>query len=117
MYCMHCGQELPEAARFCMICGTPLGTVSSYGTVSSETINLDGTHTFVPAMCPNCNAHIKVDTSSRIARCESCGTDCIVQDAIKALNIRGNVQVGNAIINVGGTNTDTDYHFNWVQLS
>ena len=58
-------------------------------------------------MCPNCNAHMKVDSSSKIARCEACGTECLVQDAIKALNVKGNIQVGNATINVTGTNTDS----------
>ena len=73
----------------------------------AETINLDGMHTFVPAMCPNCNAHMKVDTSYKIARCNTCGTECLVQDAIKTLTIKGNVQVGNATINVSGTPSGT----------
>ena len=58
-------------------------------------------------MCPNCSAHMKVDSSHKIARCESCGTECLVQDAIKALTVKGNVQVGNATINVNGTNTES----------
>ncbi len=90
-----------------MKCGTPQGAVSPIGTAQAGTINLNGTRTFVPAMCPNCNAHMKVDTSSKIARCDACGTECLVQDAIKALTVKGNVQVGNATINVNGTNTDS----------
>ena len=107
MFCMNCGQQLPDGAKFCMKCGTPQGAVSPTGTTMAETITLDGMHTFVPAMCPNCNAHMKVDTSYKIARCNTCGTECLVQDAIKTLTIKGNVQVGNATINVSGTNTDT----------
>lgn len=107
MFCMNCGQSLPDGAKFCMKCGTPQGAVSPTATTSSETINLDGTHLFVPAMCPNCNAHMKVDSSCKIARCDTCGTECLVQDAIKALTVRGNVQVGSATINVSGTNTDS----------
>ena len=107
MFCMNCGQQLPEGAKFCLNCGTPQGAVSPTGSTSSETINLDGSHTFVPAMCPNCNAHMKVDTTSKVAHCASCGTECLVQDAIKALTVRGNVQVGSATINVSGTNTDS----------
>lgn len=106
MFCMNCGQQLPEGAKFCLNCGTPQGTVSPAGTAQAETINLDGMHTFVPAMCPNCNAHLKVDTSSKVARCDTCGTECLVQDAIKTLTVKGNVQVGNATINVSGINTD-----------
>lgn len=106
MFCMNCGQQLPDGAKFCLNCGTPQGAVSPTGTTQSETINLDGMHTFVPAMCPNCNAHMKVDTTSNVARCDTCGTECLVQDAIKTLTVIGNIQVGNATINVSGTNTD-----------
>ena len=107
MFCMNCGQQLPNGAKFCLNCGTPQGAVSPTGTTQAETINLDGMHTFTPAMCPNCNAHMKVDTSTKVARCDTCGTECLVQDAIKALTVRGNVQVGSATINVSGTNTDS----------
>lgn len=107
MFCMYCGQQLPDGARFCLQCGTPQGAVSPTGTTQAETINLDGAHKFVPAMCPNCNAHMKVDSSLKIARCDSCGTECLVQDAINALTVKGNVQVGSATINVNGTNTDS----------
>lgn len=107
MFCMNCGKTLPDGAKFCKFCGTPQDAVAPTAPSNSESINLDGSHTFVPAMCPNCNAHMKVDSSSKIARCDNCGTECLVQDAIKALNVRGNVQVGNATINVNGTNTES----------
>lgn len=107
MFCMNCGQSLPDGAKFCLNCGTPQGAVSPTGNAPSGTINLDGNRTFVPAMCPNCNAHMNVDSSSKIARCDACGTECLVQDAIKTLNVKGNIQVGNATINVNGTNTDS----------
>ncbi len=106
MFCMNCGQQLPDGAKFCLNCGTPQGALSPTGTTQAETINLDGMHTFVPAMCPNCNAHLKVDQSTKTARCDNCGTECLVQDAIKTLTVKGNVQVGNATINVSGINTD-----------
>ena len=107
MFCMNCGQQLPDGAKFCLNCGTPQGAVAPTGITQAETINLDGMHTFVPAMCPNCSSHMKVDCASKIARCEACGTECLVQDAIKALTVKGNVQVGNATINVNGMNTDS----------
>lgn len=106
MFCMNCGQQLPDGAKYCLQCGTPQGAVSPTRTTQAETINLDGMHTFVPALCPNCSAHMKVDSSAKVAHCDSCGTECLVQDAIKALTVRGNVQVGSATINVSGTNTD-----------
>ena len=104
---MNCGQALPDGAKFCLNCGTPQGAVSPIISTSLETNSINPTHTFVPAMCPNCNAHMKVDTSSKIAHCDTCGTECLVQDAIKTLTVRGNVQVGSATINVSGLNTDS----------
>lgn len=106
MFCMNCGQQLPDGAKFCLECGTSQGAVSNKAT-SPETIRISENKAFVPAMCPNCSAHMKVDSSNKIARCEFCGTECLVQDAIKALTVKGNVQVGNATINVTGTNTDS----------
>ena len=110
MFCMNCGQQLPDGAKFCLNCGTPQGTVSPIGTTKAETVNLDGMHTFVPAMCPNCNSHMNVDSSNKTAHCEVCGTDCLVQNAIRTLNVRGNVQVGNATINISGTNSEILLH-------
>ena len=107
MFCMKCGEQLPDGAAFCMKCGTPLGAVSPTVTTQAETINIDGAHTFIPAMCPNCNSHMKVVPSYKLARCPSCGTECLVQDAIKTLSVKGNVQVGSATINVSGTNIDS----------
>lgn len=107
MFCMNCGQKLPDGAKFCLNCGTPQGAVSPSGTTQTETIGLDGTHTFVPAMCPNCNANMRVDTSLKVVRCNTCGTECLVQDAIRSLTVRGNIQVENSTINVSGTNIDS----------
>lgn len=108
MFCMKCGQELPEGAVFCFKCGGHVGTASSTGTTNTETINLNGNHTFVPAMCPNCSAHLRVDSSSKIAHCDFCGVECLVQDAIKSLTVKGNIHVDNAIINVNSTGSETN---------
>ena len=107
MFCMNCGQVLPNGAKFCLNCGTPQGAVSTTVSTSSETISINPANTFIPAMCPNCNAHMKVDTSLKVAHCDTCGTECFVQDAIKALTVKGNVQVGSATINISGLNTDS----------
>lgn len=106
MFCMNCGQVLPDGAKFCLSCGTPQGQISPAKPAVPETVNLDGSHTLVPAMCPNCNSHMNVDPNLKIARCEYCGTECLVQEAIKNINLKGNVKVGNAIININGTNTE-----------
>lgn len=183
MFCMHCGQELPEGARFCMKCGTPQGAVSPSGTTStinvspkemvsptettaslnvppqevvtpspfkplktvdSDVESYDGIEninpfvplgsansvvaspqavnnpspfvpsnptsvaannvSFVPAMCPNCNAHMQVNPSYRMAICPSCGTECLVQEAVDRLIISGSV---NLVHSGGVTHTGT----------
>lgn len=104
MFCIYCGYQLPNSAQFCSNCGALQTSVSPAETSKSETINHNDKHTFMPAMCPNCNAHMKVDTSLKIARCNACGTECLVQDAINNFTVRGNVQVENATINVNGFN-------------
>ena len=109
MFCMNCGQQLPDGAKFCLNCGTPQGSVSPTETNSAKSNNADETPAFKPAMCPNCNAHMKVDPSCMLARCDTCGTECLVQDAIKALSsvtVKQDIQVGNATFNVSATNTE-----------
>ena len=29
MFCMNCGKALPDGAKFCMYCGTPLGAAAA----------------------------------------------------------------------------------------
>ena len=36
MFCMNCGQKLPEGAKFCKRCGTPLGAVSPDGVYTPD---------------------------------------------------------------------------------
>ncbi len=101
MFCMNCGQQLPDGAKFCMSCGTPQGAVSptnpaNSGTntpLTTQSSNSTDKPSFVPAMCPNCNARLNVDPSLQIAQCGACGTQLIVQDAIKKYNISGTVNL------------------------
>ena len=93
MFCMNCGQQLPDGAKFCLQCGTPQGEISPASAPAAEPQRQDNGPAFVPAMCPNCSAHLRVDPSQKIARCESCGTECLVQNAIKTLEVSGSVNV------------------------
>ena len=73
-YCMNCGKELPEGAKFCAECGTSLGAVKSPEGNSRETV-YEGT----VYKCPNCgnvlDAHELV--------CETCGYE---RRGIKAIS-------------------------------
>lgn len=173
MFCMHCGQELPDGARFCMKCGTPQGAVSPTGTTATveapskevvspspfkplNSVNADvasydeidkinpfvplsttnpgaalpqaeynpspfvpakptnvatNNVSFVPAMCPNCSAHMQVDPSYRMAICPSCGTECLVQEAVDKLIISGSVNLvhSGAVSHTGTVTLKKDY--------
>lgn len=169
MFCMHCGQELPDGARFCMKCGTPQGAVSPTGTAASvdvsskevaspspfKPLNSDvesyseieninpfvplgssnsgaaspqavnpspfvpanptkvaaNSVSFVPAMCPNCSAHMQVDPSYRMAICPSCGTECLVQEAVDKLIISGSVNLvhSGGVTHSGSVTLKKDY--------
>ena len=100
MYCMNCRQELPKGAKFCFMCGTTVGSVSPEAVPIQEIINLDGSHTLLKMDCESCGAHLEVDVSKKIAHCDHCGSDFLVQDAVKELNVNGNIQVGNATIKI-----------------
>ena len=45
MFCMNCGQQLPDGAKFCNKCGTPVGAVSSAGNGQSDT-GVSATHNY-----------------------------------------------------------------------
>ena len=48
-FCMNCGKELPEGAKFCAECGTPAGMVEEKKTSQRESV-YEGT----VFKCPNC---------------------------------------------------------------
>ena len=39
MFCMHCGHELPNGAKFCINCGSPKGQMSPSVITTSNTLN------------------------------------------------------------------------------
>ena len=108
MFCMNCGQQLPDGAKFCMSCGTQLGEVLP---TNPQSVNTIAKPSFVPAMCPNCNARLNIDPSYQMARCGSCGTECLVQDAINRLNISGSVNLvhSGSVVHSGTVTYKKDY--------
>ncbi len=103
MFCMNCGQTLPDGAKFCKFCGTPQDAIAPVATAPS-TINVDQSTKLVPGTCTNCGASLQVDPSLQAAICPACGTPYIVQQAINSFNISsiGSISVGNAVISIPG---------------
>ena len=62
-FCMNCGQELPDGAKFCSSCG------SAIGTVTEETNERKVTYDGKLHKCPNCGEIL----NSFVANCPACG--------------------------------------------
>lgn len=62
-YCMNCGQQIPEGARFCSNCGTATGEVKN------ETTYRKTTYDGELHKCPNCGELL----NSFVIKCPSCG--------------------------------------------
>jgi DNA-directed RNA polymerase subunit RPC12/RpoP len=104
MFCYNCGTKLPDNAKFCFNCGTKLEVIQE-----SNVIPTVKSTQFVPARCTNCGGELTVDSSLQSAICPYCNTPFIVDQAINNYNIssmQGNMNIGNATINVNGLNTE-----------
>lgn len=103
MFCMNCGTELPDNAKFCLQCGEKQGSID-YSDVLKRNNNMTK---LVAAQCTNCNAPLEVDSTKEAAICPFCNTPYIVSQAINNYNVKmnGNMNITNATINIeGGSN-------------
>lgn len=107
MFCMNCGKQLPDGAKFCKYCGTSQEADTPVESVSNV-ININQSTKLVPGTCTNCGASLQVDPSQQAAICPACGTPYIVQQAINNFNIHstGNISIENAVIAVPGANAE-----------
>jgi DNA-directed RNA polymerase subunit RPC12/RpoP len=71
MYCLNCGKEIQESAKFCVYCGAKV--TNSKPTESKQT-----GPKFIAGICPNCGSHLSIDASLEKAFCQYCGTEFLV---------------------------------------
>lgn len=63
-YCMNCGKELPDGAKFCFECGAAVTATSSSSSTQRKTVYDGEIH-----KCPNCGEIL----SSFVSNCPVCG--------------------------------------------
>ena len=105
MFCAKCGTKLSDEAKFCSNCGAKTSNSDKTTLDISESGN-DATK-LVPAKCINCGGQLTVDENQKSAICPFCNTSFIVEQAINNYNVQinGNMNIGNATININGVNT------------
>lgn len=102
MFCMNCGMQLPDMAKFCLQCGTAINAMMPQSAATK----------LVPAKCTCCDAGLQVDPDLQTAICQYCNTEYIVDQAIQNYNIQvagnmsGNMNISNATINFAGVNAE-----------
>lgn len=96
MFCMNCGRQLPDDAKFCSNCGKTLLPSHNDNTIKMDT----GSKTkLVQAKCTGCGSTLEVDPQENAAICKYCNSAYVVEQAIKSNNIKTDGDVH-------GTNVD-----------
>ncbi|WP_027397965.1 zinc ribbon domain-containing protein [Anaerovibrio lipolyticus] len=107
MFCINCGEQLPDNAKFCMKCGTKLSNIGDNTASDMSISSFDKSSTiFVPAKCTNCGGTLQVNPEEKTAVCKYCNSNFLVDQAVKNYNIHvnGNISIGSATINIRGEN-------------
>lgn len=109
MFCINCGAKISDGAKFCAHCGAQQEVFDEQASSGSSAINnnVNINTKLVPAKCTNCGGQLTVNPDQQAAVCPFCNSAFIVEQAINNYNVKmnGNLNVGNATINVQGLNT------------
>ncbi len=78
IYCVKCGTSLPDDAKFCAKCGTPVAAVGAAPSGPSAAPAAPAAPTIAAAgvqelKCPSCGAPIKPTFGDMVVSCEYCG--------------------------------------------
>src|SRR5260370_37844790 len=86
MFCLKCGNQLPDDAAFCSKCGT--STTSSFKTsqTQSDSVSAAANQILAPSIaqslkCPSCGAPIAPKFGEMIITCEYCGSSITIGNA------------------------------------
>lgn len=105
MFCGKCGAKISDTAKFCNNCGAKTSNADN-SAAETTSIPAEGSK-LVPAKCTNCGGQLTVDAKQKSAICPFCNSSFIIEQAINNYNVQinGNMNVGNATININGLNT------------
>lgn len=73
MFCIHCGTELPDGAKFCFSCGASINGAKT----ATQFINR------VQLKCKSCNGVMDIDENRPILMCPFCGSKEIILEGDK----------------------------------
>lgn len=77
MYCIKCGAQLPDDARFCYKCGAgqnvQTGNADQANSAQKQTQPVIADSSITELKCPGCGAPIKPEFGEMVITCEYCG--------------------------------------------
>lgn len=79
MYCMACGQELPDEAAFCWKCGKALAVNETVRPVTPAIVQLT---------CPNCAGKLSVSPDMTKLNCSSCSSELLIVRDDKSITVK-----------------------------
>lgn len=82
MYCIHCGKEILETAKFCPHCGGAQSTETEENYIekspqSQQTISVSSDQTSKSVKCPQCGSHDCQITTKTTSQATSGGYSCL----------------------------------------
>ena len=109
MFCMKCGTQLPDGAKFCISCGAKNEYQPQQEVTPLKMAAPSLGSNLVAAKCTNCGGALQVDPGLKTAECPFCKYTYVVEQAINNYNISvtGNLHIANATINVQGRDINT----------
>jgi hypothetical protein len=79
MHCGKCGQQLPDEAQFCWICGNPTGNAQTIAPRAPLLVRLT---------CPKCAGRLAVSLDLNKLTCGSCGSELLIVRNDKTVTLR-----------------------------
>ncbi len=75
MFCVKCGQQLPDDAKFCFKCGTPMGGSAAPAPAAKAAPAAPAAPPVVQEFkCPSCGAPLKPIFGETVITCDYCGS-------------------------------------------